>query len=230
MDVKSNDQPAPLRPPADGKPIPVAFLLDEGATVIDFAGPWEVFQDVEEAGVPGFELFVVAPSEEAIRASAGLQVLPAYTLETSPRPRVVVIPAQGQREPEDRARKVAWLRDRMSDADVVISVCTGAFLLAETGALDGLSATTHHDFFDSFESRFPAVALQRGRRFVDNGSLITAGGLTSGIDAALRVVERYYGRQVAAATADYLEHDGEDWIDGARADRSDSAGRPDAAG
>jgi transcriptional regulator GlxA family with amidase domain len=213
----SNDQPARLGPPADGKPIPVAFLLDEGATVIDFAGPWEVFQDVEAAGVAGFELFVVAPSDDVIRASAGLQVLPTYTLETAPRARVVVIPAQGQREPEDRARKVAWLRDRMADADVIMSVCTGAFLLAETGALDGLSATTHHDFFDAFETRFPAVALQRGRRFVDNGALITAGGLTSGIDAALRVVERYYGRQVAGTTAGYLEHHSEDWIDGVRA-------------
>jgi transcriptional regulator GlxA family with amidase domain len=224
MDAMSKDQPARLSPPADGKPIPVAFLLDVGATVIDFAGPWEVFQDVEVAGAPGFELFVVAPSEEVIRASAGLQVLPAYTLETAPSPRVVVIPAQGQRAPEDRDRKVAWLRDRVADADVVMSVCTGAFLLAETGALDGLSATTHHDFFDAFETRFPAVSMLRGRRFVDNGSLITAGGLTSGIDAALRVVERYYGRQVATTTADYMEHHSADWIDGVRAVRSGSAG------
>jgi len=210
----ASDQPAHLRPPADGTPVPVAFLLDVGATVIDFAGPWEVFQDVAIGDAAGFKLFVVAPSEALIQASAGLQVLPTYTLETAPTAKVVVIPAQGAREPEDRARKVDWLRDRLGDTDVVMSVCTGAFLLAETGALDGLSATTHHDFFDSFEARFPAITLLRGRRFVDNGSVITAGGLTSGIDAALRVVERYYGRDIAATTAEYMEHHGADWIGG----------------
>jgi transcriptional regulator GlxA family with amidase domain len=210
----ASDEPAHLTPPADGTAVPVAFLLDTGATVIDFAGPWEVFQDVGEAGVPGFDLFVVAPSDALIQASAGLQVLPTYTLETAPSPRVVVIPAQGAREPEDRARKLEWLKARLADADVVMSVCTGAFLLAETGALDGLSATTHHDFFDAFEARFPAINLVRGRRFVDNGSVITAGGLTSGIDAALRVVERYYGRDIATSTAQYMEHYSTDWIGG----------------
>jgi transcriptional regulator GlxA family with amidase domain len=214
MAANANDRPGRLTPPAGGKPVPVAFLLDVGATVIDFAGPWEVFQDVEIADGPGFELFVVAPSEEVLRASAGLQVLPSYTLETAPLPKVVVIPAQGAREPEDRARKVDWLRSRLADADVVMSVCTGAFLLAETGALDGRSATTHHDFFDSFEERFPAISLVRGRRFVDNGATITAGGLTSGIDAALRVVDRYYGRDVATTTAEFLEHHSAEWIDG----------------
>lgn len=209
-----SDQPAGLVAPAEATPVPVAFLLDVGATVIDFAGPWEVFQDVEVDGSPGFELFVVAPSEAVIRASAGLQVLPTYTLDTAPSPKVVVVPAQGAREPADRARKVAWLRDRVADADVVMSVCTGAFLLAETGALDGREATTHHEFFDAFEERFPAITLRRGRRFVDLGSVITAGGLTSGIDAALRVVDRYYGREVASGTADFLEHHSTDWIDG----------------
>jgi transcriptional regulator GlxA family with amidase domain len=210
----TSDQPARLTAPADGKPVPVAFLLDVGATVIDFAGPWEVFQDVAVGDGAGFELFVVAPSDALIQASAGLQILPTYTLETAPLAKVVVIPAQGAREPEDRTRKVGWLRERMADADIVMSVCTGAFLLAETGALDGRSATTHHDFFDAFEARFPAVGLLRGRRFVDNGSIITAGGLTSGIDAALRVVERYYGREIATTTAEYMEHHGTDWIGG----------------
>jgi transcriptional regulator GlxA family with amidase domain len=219
VDAVTTEPSSPLARPTDGKPVPVAFLLDVGATVIDFAGPWEVFQDVEIAGEPGFELFVVAPSEDVIRASAGLQVLPGYTLETAPSPRVIVIPAQGQRDLDGRARKVAWLRDRLADTDVVMSVCTGAFLLAETGALDGRSATTHHEFFDTFETRFPAVSLARGRRFIDHGSVITAGGLTSGIDAALRVVERYYGRAVATATADFLEHHSVDWIDGVASPR-----------
>lgn len=188
MDEPPSDPPAGVAPFAVDQALPVAFLLDVGATVIDFAGPWEVFQDVEVAGSPGFEPFVVAPSEDVIRASAGLQVLPTYTLETAPTPRIVVIPAQGAHKPEGRSRKVAWLRDRVGDADVVMSVCTGAFLLAETGALDGRSATTHHEFFDAFAGRFPAVTLLRGRRFVDSGSIIIADwidGVASGPKAEL---------------------------------------------
>jgi transcriptional regulator GlxA family with amidase domain len=196
-----------------GSPIPVAFLLDEGATVIDFSGPWEVFQDVVVGEDAGFELFTVSPSGDMLRASAGMRIVPSYTLADAPPARVIVIPAQGSRQPEDRATKVAWLRDRAADADIVLSVCTGAFLLAETGLLDGLSATTHHDFFDMFEERFPQIALVRGRRFVENGTILTSGGLTSGIDAALRVVERCYGRDVAMRTAEYMEYESTGWID-----------------
>lgn len=87
-----------------------------------------------------------------------------------------------------------------------MSVCTGAFQLARVGLLDGLPATTHHDFWDAFEKEFPKVRLQRGPRFVDNGRVATAGGLTSGIDLALHVVGRYFGEETAARTAAYMEH------------------------
>jgi transcriptional regulator GlxA family with amidase domain len=92
-----------------------------------------------------------------------------------------------------------------------MSVCTGAFILASTGLLDGLSATTHHFFFDQFAQKFPNVTLVRGRRFVDNGKLITAGGLTSGVDAALHVVQRYYGPAVTQRVADYMEYQSSGW-------------------
>ena len=99
-----------------------------------------------------------------------------------------------------------WLRDVSARADLLMSVCTGAFVLAETRLLDGKTATTHHQFHDDFESAFPAVRLVRGRRFVEHDRAATAGGLTSGIDLALRVVERYLGGEAAAATARYMEY------------------------
>jgi transcriptional regulator GlxA family with amidase domain len=86
-----------------------------------------------------------------------------------------------------------------------MSVCTGAFKLAKSGILDGKSATTHHEYYDQFAKQFPKVTLIRGPRFVDNGSIITAGGLTSGISAALHVVSRYYDAPTAAKTAAYME-------------------------
>ena len=93
-----------------------------------------------------------------------------------------------------------------------MSVCTGAFVLAKTGLLDGKSATTFHGAFNTFAVEFPKIGLKRGARFVENGNLATAGGLSSGIDLALRVVERYYGREIATKTAYNMEYQGQGWM------------------
>ena len=202
-------RPSPLTPPAQGS-IPVGFLVSEGAVVIDFCGPWEVFQD---ALVPGrqeapFRLYTVAETTRPIRASAGLTIVPDYTLESAPAPKVIVIPAQhGQSE-----AMLQWIRRASKGADLTMSVCTGAMLLAKTGLLSGKSATTHHDFFRIFAMEFPDVRLRRGARFVEEGNLASAGGLSSGVDLALRVVERYYGRDAAMKTADYMEYQGQGWL------------------
>jgi transcriptional regulator GlxA family with amidase domain len=205
----ASDPTRPLTPPAKGN-IPVAFLVSEGAQVIDFAGPWEVFQD---ALLPGreaspFDLFTVAESTKPIRATGGLQITPDYDLNTAPQPKLVVVPAQS---PPTEARK-AWLRRVSQQADVTISVCTGAFVLAKAGLLAGKVATTHHDFYDRFAADFPDVSLRRGVRFVDDGNISTAGGLTSGIDLALHVVARYFGRTVAAQTATLMEYESGRWM------------------
>lgn len=185
--------------------IRVAFLLGPMANVIDTAGPWEVFQDSQltENGRPvaGFSLYTVAPTTEVLTMTGGLKVKPDYSIEDAPQPHVIVVPAQ---RATDASR--AWLKSAAEQADITMSICTGAFQLARTGLLDGLPATTHHEFWDAFEREFPKVKLQRGLRFVDNGKLASAGGLTSGIDLALHVVGRYFGEDAAAATARYMEY------------------------
>jgi transcriptional regulator GlxA family with amidase domain len=93
-----------------------------------------------------------------------------------------------------------------------MSVCTGAFQLGRAGLLKGKSATTHHDFLDRFAETFPDVTVKRGLRFVEEEKISTAGGLSSGIDLALRVVDRYFGRDVAQATAVYMEYQSKGWI------------------
>jgi YHS domain-containing protein/putative intracellular protease/amidase len=199
----------PLKPPVHG-PIPVAFLISQVAAVIDFCGPWEVFQDASVPGHPdqGFQLYTVAETPDPIEASGGMKITPHYTLETAPRPKVVVIPAQSG----ESQIMVDWIRKSAESADLVMSVCTGAYLLANTGLLSGKAATTHHDSYRAFARRFPDIQLKRGVRFVEEGNLATAGGLTSGIDLALRVVERYYGSQVAKRTAYYMEYQGLGWM------------------
>lgn len=197
------------------KPLPrrdrvrVAFMLGDGANVIDTAGPWEVFQDTmltEGGHRHPFELYTVAPTEDLLKMTGGLTVKPHYSVTNAPQPHLIVVPAHQSTE-ESRA----WLKQASAGTDVTISVCTGAFQLARTGLLKGLSATTHHDFFDSFAKEFPDIDLRRGLRFVDSGRIATAGGLTSGIDMALHIVSRYYGAEVAAATATYMEYSSDAW-------------------
>src|SRR5262249_416055 len=198
-----------LKPPDKGQ-IPVAFLISDGAVVIDFCGPWEVFQDVM---IPGneempFRLYTVAETKKPIRTSGGMQIVPDYTIHDAPPPKVIVIPAQSTRSPA----VLEWIRKCSETTDVTLSVCTGAFVLAKTGLLNGKPAATYHGAFERFTMQFPDVQLKRGARFVENGNLATAGGLSSGIDLALRVVERYYGREVARKTAYDMEYQGEGWM------------------
>jgi len=186
----------------------------KAVTVIDFAGPWEVFQDVmvmdrgkdHEDQMP-FELFTVSEKTEALTGSGGLKLVPDYTFDTAPQPKVVVVPAQ-----RGSQALHAWLRKMVTSTDVLMSVCTGAFQLGKAGLLSGKSATTHHDFLDRFAKSFPDVTVKRGLRFVEEERISTAGGLSSGIDLALRVVDRYFGRDVAQATATYMEYQSKGWV------------------
>lgn len=213
--VKGGEVVNPLKPPANGG-IPAAFVLSQGAVVIDFAGPWEVF---ESAMFPSkgmsmddqmpFRPYVVAEKLEPIVASGGMKILPQYTLGNAPTPKVIVIPAQ------DGASDAMlnWIREQSKQTDVTMSVCTGAFVLAKTGLLNGKRATTHHSGYIELALDYPDIHVMPGYRFVEEGNIATAGGLTSGIDLALRVVERYYGRAAAEETVYQLEYQGQGWLD-----------------
>jgi len=198
----------PLKPPAKGS-IPVAFLISEGAVVIDFCGPWEVFRDVMVSGGDHpFRLYTVSDKTDPIHAGGGMKIVPDYTFANAPAPKVIVIPAQSEPSPA----MLKWIRESTKNTDVTMSVCTGAFVLAKTGLLSGKSTTTFHAAFGTFAMQFPDIKLKRGARFVEDGNLASAGGLSSGIDLALRVVERYFGRDVAQKTAYNMEYQGQGWM------------------
>jgi len=194
------DRPLPV--PTDGV-VRTAVAIGPGANVIDLSGPWEVFQDAAVAGGAGlFELFTVARDMNPVDASGGLRIHPAYSYRSAPQPNLVVVPAHDATE-----RTLDWLRDVASGADLLMSVCTGAFVLADAGLLDGKTATTHHQSCDMLEQSYPRIRVVRSRRFVEHDHVATAGGLSSGIDLALRVVERYLGADAADATAEYMEYE-----------------------
>jgi transcriptional regulator GlxA family with amidase domain len=210
-----------LRPPT-GRKINVAFVLGQNAVIIDFTGPWEVFQDVmlTESGKPvytmeqlmletvhqPFSLYVVSEKMEPVTASDGMKIIPNYTFSNAPKPDVIVVPAQAELKPS-----IEWIKRMAPQADVTMSVCTGITLLAQAGLLDGLQATTHHWFMGHLAEDYRNVRFVPNQRYVENEKISTAAGLTSGIDLALRVVERYYGREVALATANYMEYKSDLW-------------------
>ena len=197
-----------LVPPATGG-IPTAILISARLNVIDFSGPWGVFESVSVPGAtePPFHLFTVSESAEVVTSGSGLKLVPHYTFANAPEVKVVVIPAQrGSDAMHD------WLRKIVNTADVTMSVCTGAFHLAKAGLLSGKAATTHHEYIDKLKREFPDIDVKRGVRFVEGAKISTAGGLTSGTDLALRVVERYFGREIAQATATYMEYQSKGWI------------------
>jgi transcriptional regulator GlxA family with amidase domain len=201
-----------LTPPANGT-IPVALVISEGVNVIDFSGPWGVFSSVMLGGgsdhamhMTPFDLFTVSDKTEIV-TSGGLKLVPNYTFANVPPTKVVVIPAQ-----QGSDAMIEWLRKVAPTTDVTMSVCTGAFKLAKAGLLSGKAATTHHDYLDKLQKEYPDIQVKRGVRFVEGEKISTAGGLTSGTDLALRVVERYFGREVAQTTANYMEYQGKGWI------------------
>ena len=190
----------PLVLPKRGRPR-VAIMIGPDTVGIDAFGPLEAFGDASTAdGVSAFQTYSVAATMQPVMVG-GFWVMPHYSFENVPQPHVIVIPQQ-----RILKESIAWVKEASVHADVTMSVCTGAFLLAETGLLDGLTATTHHAGYDSFEKRFPNVKLIRGPRYVENRNVATSGGESSGIDLALRVVERYYGAKVAAESAYAMEH------------------------
>jgi transcriptional regulator GlxA family with amidase domain len=206
--------------PVSSEGMPTAFVVGPKANVIDLAGSWEVFSDTsveandilpkdgadrfggDPAATAAFAPYVVSDTVEPLAAGGGLTIVPNFSFENAPRPRIIVMGAQTGHT----KAKLEWIREMSRTADLVMSVCTGAFLLAATGLLDGKRATTHHDYYDNFASTYPKVTLIRGPRFVDEGMFKTAGGLTSGIELAIHVVEQYYGTPRADLLAHYLEY------------------------
>jgi YHS domain-containing protein/putative intracellular protease/amidase len=199
----------PLAPPVK-EGVPVSIMLSESAVVMDFCGPIAVFEgtNIPSRGAPAFELYTVAESTQPVRVSGGLTIVPSYTFENAPKPKVILIPEQRGGD-----AMVAWIKAHSQDVDLTMSVCTGAFLLAKTGLLSGKTATTHHGSYARFGMTMKDIRLKRGYRFVDEGNVATSGGLSCGIDLALHVVERYYGRQVAENAAFWLEYQGGGWKD-----------------
>lgn len=201
-------------PGAEARPLAgtrtVALVLYDGVELLDFAGPGEVFEAanafVPTEGDPAFRVITVGRTTEPITSQNFLEVVPDHSIADAPPVDVLVVPGGRTNPVSDDPGFLRWIRRAAEGSEVAMSVCSGAFVLAEAGLLDGREATTFYAALASFAERFPEVEVRPGTRFVDSGKVLTTAGVSAGIDGALHLVARLHGLQVAARTARYMEY------------------------
>lgn len=189
----------------------VGILIFEGFDLIDAGGPYEVFLTAtrlaeRDGGAPCYEVLLLSPDGRDVTAYGGMTITQTTPVTDAGHCDVVVIPglitldqARGNSTIMEAVRSLA------TNADLTTSVCTGAFLLSDIGVLDDQPATTHWEDVDLLAAQGRVNTGEHDVRWVDNGAVITSGGLTSGIHMALHVVDRLHGRELAMRTAHQLE-------------------------
>jgi transcriptional regulator GlxA family with amidase domain len=180
--------------------ITVAFYLQDGIEVLDFAGPMEVF------AYAGFNVFTVSKTTDPIVSQGILKIIPDYSIKNAPPSDMIAFFGGGAAKGFDD-EVIAWIKSRESKTEYFFSVCTGAFALGKAGLLDNKTATTFHLAIDNLKTSFPKANVVSNARFVDNGHVITTAGISAGIDGALHLVAKLRGEQVAIETARYMEYD-----------------------
>lgn len=178
---------------------------------MDFAGPFEVFSITEnEVGKEkAFEVHTIARKKELIIARNGLKIQPDYDFHDAPQFDILIIPGgYGAEEIEIHNQEtIDWIRSSFTQVQIMASVCTGAFLLAKAGLLDGRQATTHWMDLDRLEEHYPQVRVIRDVKFVDAFPIITSGGISAGINMSFYIVKKLLGLKVAKITAKRMEYD-----------------------
>ena len=187
----------------------IAVALFEGAEELDWAGPWEVLAAWSQ-GWPddGVEIFTLAQSSDPVTCAKGLRVLPDHTWETAPAFDVLVYPGgRGTRRELQDDTVLEWLRGGRDRGTLMTSVCTGALVFAAAGLLQDLPATTYWSQLDYLGELDPTIDVRRDDRFVDSGEVVTAAGVSAGIDMALHLVARLHSTERAREVRRYIQYD-----------------------
>ncbi len=192
--------------------VEVGILLYDDVEVLDCCGPFEVFATASRVArrrgwpVPPFVVHTIAAASADVVARGGLRLVASSTLGEHPPLDVLVVPGGLTEAAEADHRLIDWLTETAETTTVTASVCTGAFLLAAAGLLEGRQATSHWEDVDELEHRFPSVAVRRDVRWVDEGRLVTSAGISAGIDMSLHLVRRQEGLELAEATARQMDY------------------------
>ncbi len=193
----------------------VGILIFDGAEVLDFCGPFEVFATACPPQQPEdehrlYNVITIAEEDRLIDCRGGLLVQPHATIDRHPPLDILVIPGgQGTRREIHNRKILDWIIQQNQQTQLTTSVCTGAFLLAENHLLDKHKATTHWGSINWLRTTYPAIQVISDARVVDEGKIITSAGVSAGIDMSLYVLSRLHGIETAEWTARQMEYD---WV------------------
>jgi transcriptional regulator GlxA family with amidase domain len=192
----------------------IGIYVYDDVEVLDFAGPYEVFTCASRVaakltphGEAPFRVCTIGATASMLRARAGLSVLPEADFSSAGNIDVLIVPGGVVTAELSKQEVIAWIAATAKASKLTASVCTGAFLLARAGLLDGQQATTHWEDADDLRAAFPNVLVRENRRWIDNGAVVTSAGISAGIDMSLHLVERMAGLELARRTARQMDYD-----------------------
>ncbi len=185
----------------------VAILLYDGVELLDFAGPGEVFQLAEFNDNKAFNVYTVGVNTKEIISQNFLKIITPFIIDDCPLPDILVIPGGNSISQANNKNLISWITKVNQKAEYILSVCNGVRLLAKSGAIDGMMATSHFGAIDNLTKEFPKVQMIKGKRFVDNGRIITTEGVSAGIDGSLYLLSKMYNKEIANEVARQMMYD-----------------------
>jgi len=192
--------------------INVGIYIYNQVEVLDFAGPFEAFSTASrvrariDPDLPDlFNVFTIGEETIPVFARGGLQIVPKYNISNHPRINLLIVPGGIVADELKKENVISWIAASSDIADITASVCTGAFLLARAGVLKSKAATTHWEDINDLRSMFPDIEIKKDVRWVDEGNVVTAAGISAGIDMSLHLVARVANKDLADRTAKQME-------------------------
>lgn len=184
----------------------IGIYIYDQAEVLDFSGPFEVFSVANRLAKLGWNIWLVAEEKSLIEARGVFQVKPHYSIQNVPELDVLIVVGGVHSDELRKTEVINWIRKTTEKTQITASVCTGAFLLAEAGLLDGLEVTTHWEDIPDLQRNYPNLRVRKGIRWIEQGKLFTAAGISAGIDLSLELVSKFAGEKLAERTARQMEY------------------------
>jgi len=182
------------------------YIYDE-AEVLDFSGPFEVFSTASRFLNKNekFNVFLIAEKSESVTARGGYDINAKYTISNHPKLDLLVVAGGVHTQEMKKENVITWIKNVSTNTKIVASVCTGAFLLAQSKVINNHNVTTHWEDIVDLKKNFPSLNVKSNVRWVDEGSIVTSGGISAGIDMSLHLVSRIHSLDLAEKTAKQME-------------------------
>lgn len=191
----------------------VGILIFDNVEVLDFCGPFEVFSvtRLNEAKrlttTSPFDVKIIAPSKDIITTVGNMKVVPDFDYESTPNLDILIIAGgMGTRKLMYDEKMLNFVRSMSKKVELLASVCTGSLILANAKLLENKSATTHFKSLDRLKDEFQNINVCYDKNFIEDGKIISSAGISAGIDMALYIVEKYFGKDIAKNTAKHMEY------------------------